>query len=88
MFQSHFTMLTLQDLVNRVPLTPVKVTGVASILPVVYIVFRWSLARQRIKRLGQKAPAVAYWAPFGMNLLQVPFCAPFFGTKLMVVSRY
>lgn len=39
-----------------------------------YIIARWNSQRLRVKKLGNRAPTVVYWAPFGKSQLPVWVC--------------
>ena len=58
-------MLLLQDSFHRVCLTAGSFAGVAVLLIILRSVIEWSSARQKLKKLGQNAPLVAYKLPFG-----------------------
>lgn len=81
-------MPALQNVLDRILFTPGNLVVVAAVLFILHFLVRWDSARQRVKKLGQKAPAVAYWAPFGKIILSVSSHAPYLDLLLMLVSRY
>ncbi len=37
----------------------------AALFSFIHFLTKWNSTRQRLKKLGQKAPSCNYWAPFG-----------------------
>ena len=63
-------MLILQISARRVYLTAGSLAGVAALLIILYVLIGWRLTRQRLKKLGHKAPLVAYKLPFGTSCIE------------------
>lgn len=54
-------MIALQSFTARLFRAPAILVGVAILLWLI----RWNFQRLRVKKLGSRAPAAVYWAPFG-----------------------
>lgn len=71
--EAYVTLPILKRHVGRVPLKGGIIVGVTAIYLLVQLLTRWVSTRQRHKKLGQKAPSVSYYAPFGVTSIIVAF---------------